>query len=280
MLWCIFYFCPMPDSLQQLQNSVDTLVTRDSIVANIDTPHVAEHINFWHGHLLTPQHKEEQLLLHRTPDWIFPSMLIIIAVFAFLKVFYQKYFIQIIESFFNISVANQLVRDENILVQRASILLSFVFNLIIAMLLYYVSVQYHWTLMGIGEGLMRFLFFVCIVAGAYTLKFVLLKVSAVLFNTGREVNAYIFNIFLINNVLGIVLLPMVALMAFTQLVPHSTLLIMAIAAISAAYLYRLIRGAIIGIGAQQPSLFYIFLYFCALELAPLVVLIKVVGRQM
>ncbi|MBK8364247.1 MAG: DUF4271 domain-containing protein [Bacteroidetes bacterium] len=207
---------------------------------------------------------------------VFPIILVVLAVFAALRIFYNKYFSQMLVAFVNNNLTNQIVRDENILVQRASVYLSIVFNLIAALFLYLISVYYGWEIGGIGIGFSRFLFFAVIVSAAYTLKFLILKISGWLFNLDREMATYIFNTFLINNILGIALLPFVCLIAYNQMISASWLILIAVILAGTAFAYRMFRGVLVGLSMPSFSLLYLFLYLCTLEIAPLLILIRII----
>lgn len=236
-------------------------------------------VNFFLNHELKMIHNGPQSLNRTTPDWVFPMLVLIIVAFAWLRAFYNKYFIQIVTAFFNNNLTNQIVRDENILVQRASILLNLVFNLVAALFLYFVSVHFNWTPAGIGIGLNRYLFFALVVSAVYAMKFLMLKICGYLFNLDREMAAYIFNIFLVNNLLGILLIPIVAVLAFSVTINVTWVIYGSVALISVAFLYRIVRGFFIGITSPVSSLYYLFLYLCTLEFAPLLVLIKILNPK-
>jgi len=227
------------------------------------------------SHELVPKHAGPVSRNDTTPDWIFPLIVIIIASFAWLRAFYSKYFGQIISAFFNNNLANQVVRDENILVQRASVLLNIVFNLVAALLLYFMSIRFGWSPGSSFSGLNRYLFFTLVVSAAYTFKFLVLKICGYLFHLDKEMATYIFNIFLINNVLGICLLPLVAIIAFGLAAYTNMILYAAIILVAAAFLYRIGRGLAAGISSPVFSFYYLFLYLCTLEIAPLLMLVKI-----
>jgi hypothetical protein len=168
------------------------------------------------------------------------------------------------------------VRDENIFIQRASIYLSIVFNVIAALLLYLVSMHYNWSLGGIGTGFSRFLFFLILIASAYAFKFLILKACGWLFEQEREMATYIFNIFLINNILGIVLLPFICLIAYNETISASWLIFIPLILIILAFGWRIFRGVQIGLATSSFSPRYLFLYLCTLEIAPLMVLIRII----
>jgi hypothetical protein len=270
------------DSLMQLKPAEHVLQTGAVQIDTSATYTPAEkskQVNFFSTHELKVVHQGPQLLNHKTPDWIFPVLLLVAAAFAWLRTYYYKYFIQIASAFFNNNLTNQIVRDENILVQRASVVLNLIFNLVAALFLYFVSLHYSWSLGGMGTGFNRYIFFTLLVSAAYAMKFLILKISGYLFNLSREMSTYLFNIFLVNNILGMLLIPMVALLAFSGGFRESWIFGISLFFIGAGFLYRIGRGITIGFTSPAFSPYYLFLYLCALEFAPIAVLIKILSQQ-
>jgi len=235
--------------------------------------------DLYKGHELKPVHQAPMEINDVKPDWLFLILVLLIALLAYMKIFYSKFLNRMLVAVFNNHLTNQIVRDESLLVQRASIILSVLFNVAAALLLYIISIRDDWSLGGMGPGFLRFLFLALLVSMVLAFKFVVLKICGYLFHHERETAAYIFNIFLINNLLGLILIPFVALMVFGQIVGLSILIKAAVVVAAVAYLYRLFRGVLIGFSVPSVSLFYLFLYLCALEIAPLSVLIKLIAKQ-
>ena len=218
-----------------------------------------------HAHPL-PSNKENT-------DWIFFTLLISCTAFIWVKVFYRKIFVQIVQAFFNNRVTNQIVRDENILVQKASVLLTIIFNLVASLFLYKISLYFDWNPDYLGAGFNRFLVFAFGVSFIYTIKLLTLKVVGNVFKIDKGIAVYIFNIFLINNLLGIVLLPLLAFISFSGWYTLYAIYL-GLGLIGISLVYRILRGWLIGLTYSGFSVFYLFLYLCALEIAPLVVLVK------
>ncbi len=235
-----------------------------------------KYVILYHGNELSPRHKEPVLRNNYTADWIFPVLLLILAFFAWIKFFYNRYFQQLIKAFLNTNLTNQIVRDENIFFQRISVYLSIVFNLIAALFIYLLSIQYHWALGSLDAGFSRFIFFVIVVSAVYALKYLVLRICGWLFEQEKEISMYIFNIFLINNILGIALLPFICLLAFNGVIHFSGFLYVSFILIAAAFGWRIFRGIQIGFGSPSFSPLYLFLYLCTLEIAPLMVLIRII----
>ena len=236
-----------------------------------------ELINLFESHELKPTHNTPQLKENVYQDWFFPLFLLVLAIYTWLRIFYSKYFNQLLQALLNTNLTNQIVRDENILVQRASILFALTFNIIASLFLYLLSLEVGWNLGGIGTGFNRFAFFIIIVSATYTFKFLIFKIIGWLFDLDREMATYIFNIFLINNVLGLVLVPIVALMAYNPIIETHFLTVLSLCLVGIAFLYRLMRGILSGLSVSGFSPLYLFLYLCTLEIAPLLVLIRIVN---
>jgi hypothetical protein len=112
-----------------------------------------ETTNLFGQHELQPVHRGPISRPDLSPGWLFPVILIIAAVFTWLRLFYARYFNQMVAALFNTNLTGQIVRDENILLQRATVYLSLLFYLIASLFLYELSFRMHWDLSLAGNGL-------------------------------------------------------------------------------------------------------------------------------
>ena len=254
------------------------VITSDT-VKFVNAPAPGNQVNLFKSHELIPVHDSPQVHKVSNPDWLFLILILVLGVLTYLRVFYRKNFFQIIAACFNNNLTNQIVRDENLLMQRASVMLNITFSIVSASFIYLLSIHYDWSLDGMGTGFIRFVFLAVIVSATYTLKFLVLRLCAFLFNLGREMATYTFNIFIINNLLGLTLIPFLALLLFGNLVNDAALYVIALGLAGVAYLYRIGRGVLVAVSYPGFSPFYLFLYLCALEIAPLLVLVKLVSKQ-
>ena len=265
------------DSLHSFSTAPDSLFRfEDNLTEQEDSALVQPNVVLFPGHALPVRHETPLPLNRTTPDWIFPVLLAVVAMFAFLRIFYARYFSRLFAAFTNSNLANQVVRDENLLIQRASVLLNIVFYMVAALFLYFVSSERHWDLEGLDYGFSRFLFFAILVAAVYSFKLIILKACGYIFGLDREMAAYIFNIFLVNSILGMALLPLTGLLAFAGWIPAGWITGFALVVIAAAFVYRLIRGVLIALSSPSFSPVYLIYYLCALEIAPLLVVLKLV----
>jgi hypothetical protein len=224
-------------------------------------------------HALQPTGTNPKPIDKFIPDWFIIILFATIGIFTWLKLKNNKIIQQLFAAFFNNSVTNQIVRDENISVQRTSVTMSLIFYLTGALFLYEVSIFFNWEYRIIGKGIVRFIIFVLFLSSAYSFKMVFLKMLSTIFQIDRTVSSYIFNIFLINNIVGVLLIPFVLLIAFF---PLNTVFFIwiALGLLLASFIYRLFRGIIIWMNISRFSLYYLILYLCALEIAPLLIIFK------
>jgi len=226
------------------------------------------------GHLLEPVNSTPVPYTRRTPDWFTVVLLFVIIGFTWIRVFYSRIFKQLLSAFLSNTVTNQIVRDENILIQRASVLMSFIFYLSASLFLYQVSIYYNWNYRFIDQGILRLIIIALVISFAYSMKMVILKALGTVFDLEKPVATYIFNIFLINNVLGVALIPVVIIIAFVALNQVGLVINVAIFLIIIAFIYRLVRAVAIWKTLPGVSLFYLILYFCTLEFAPLLIIAR------
>jgi hypothetical protein len=206
-------------------------------------------------------------------DGLFYLMTGLIFYFAIIRIFFGKYLDNITTLFFRVTMRQQQLRDQLSQTPLPSLLLNALFvitgGLFIAFLArYYVMRPEYslWLLWAYGCGL---------VITVYLGKFIILKIVGWIFNVSNATDTYIFIIFMVNKMVGIFLIPVLVLMAFPfkPFLPAVITLayIMLAAALGYRFLisYKPIRHEI------KVSRFHFFLYLCAFELAPLLLIYRV-----
>ncbi len=226
------------------------------------------------GHALKPQHPNARPLNDIVSDWFTISLIALVGFFTWFRYFYYRIFKQLLSAYFNITATNQIVRDESVLLQRASLVLSTIAYLLAGLYLYQLSVHYNWQIIWLQKGLIRFVLLAVAVALAYSSKMVTLRILSSLFNQERPVALYIFNIFLMVMMVGLILLPVNIILAYSPTVVREITIQISLFIIAAMFFYRLVRAVGIWIGIPGFSFFYLFLYLCAFEIAPLLIIWK------
>lgn len=244
---------------------------------NTDQPFISSS-TYFKQHQLEVKSSSPQLFNKIAPDWFTVVLFFLIAGITTVKVFYQNIFRQLVEAVYSFAVTNQVVRDENLLVQRASVLLNVIFYCSSGLFFYWISVRYNWNHPFLNEGLLRFLFFAFVTAVFFTVKMLLLKLIGTVFNLDKPVAVFIFSIFLTNNLLGVLLVLITSFMAYLSGVSLINYIYLVIGILALAFIFLLYRAFLISRTVQGYSLYYLILYFCTLEIVPIVLIIKLASE--
>jgi hypothetical protein len=112
----------------------------------------------------------------------------------------------------------------------------------------------------------------------YVGKYAVIKFSGWSFRVESITEHYLFNVFLVNKILAIILLPFIVLLAFATPVIAQPALIVSFILILVLFVNRYLRSWQVFGSFFQYSKFHFFTYLCASELLPLAVLMKLLVR--
>ncbi len=208
-----------------------------------------------------------------TPSyWPVVLLFLVFSIYVYLNFTNSKKLLQVFLSVYSNQASKQLYREDYRLTKSTSVLLSLAFVIVMAFLLL-VTNNYFGLILQDLQALSQFLFFIVLILLVYIVKLLssyFIGFSAMKQELNRE---YIFNVFISCQTLGVVLLPLVICIQFSRY-PTEWFLYPALILCGAFYIVRFIRGFIISAVEQNVGILYIFLYLCALEILPLLVLIK------
>lgn len=112
----------------------------------------------------------------------------------------------------------------------------------------------------------------------YVAKYLAIRFSGWAFRVQPVTGEYLFNVFLVNKILAIVLLPVVVLLTFSGSEWQQPILIVSLIIIGGLILMRYLRSWPAFGAFFQYSRFHFLAYICASEILPLAVLLKVLLR--
>jgi hypothetical protein len=171
--------------------------------------------------------------------------------------------------------ATQFDKDERQLNFRTFIGLFLLFSATFGLFLYqlasYNNVYFRFS------GLQLFVALSLIVISLFAFKFLLLKIIGFLFDINRIVSEYITTLYLTYFNISFVFLPVAvcfSLMA-AQFIPY--LLAVALFLIVVIFVWIYLRSSVNIISNFRFHKFYLFIYLCALEICPILILIKVLN---
>jgi MFS family permease len=208
----------------------------------------------------------------------FYLILAIVLFLGIIRLTDPKYFTDLWLAFRNPQRNFRQSRDKLYQPSFTNFLMNIFFTLTAGFYLYYVAGSYiRPTADKANPGLMLLLITVGMMA-IYLIKYLVVRFSGWAFRVEGITENYIFNVFLINKVIAVVLLPFVILLAFgaPQWIEPSII----ISTILLVFLFanRYVRSWTVFGSFFQYSKFQFFTYLCASELLPLAILIKLLVR--
>ncbi|MGK2864766.1 MAG: DUF4271 domain-containing protein [Chitinophagaceae bacterium] len=205
-------------------------------------------------------------------ELLFYLITALILIFALLKLVFAKYFNDLIRVFFRTTLKQRQIKEQLIQTPFPSLLFNGFF---VASTGLYINLFLHYIKFTPEENFLLLYLYCCtVLLIIYLVKFIGLKVSGWLFNVQQAAGSYIFIVFLINKVIGITLLPFIVLMAFSDGVMQSVSILLSLCGIAGLILYRFILGFAAIRNLVKLNLFHFFLYLCAFEVAPLLLIYK------
>ena len=193
--------------------------------------------------------------------------------FAVVKSLFRKYINNLVTIFLRITLRQQQLREQLLQAPLPSLMLNIFFlltgGLYASLLLSYYKWEVH------SNFWIQTLYCIGILALIYTGKFLILKFTGWVFNLSKATDTYIFIVFLVNKMLGLLLLPLLVLIAFYSGQPQQVFVTLSLILVLSLFAYRFffsfgpIRAEI------KVNPFHFFLYLCAFEIAPLLLIYKV-----
>ena len=184
-----------------------------------------------------------------------------------------KKFFDLLISSFSLQASKQLLREDYKLNKRIPIFFSINFLLLIAFLVFKTNSYFNNTLFSQYSSLVQYLFFVSIISLVYVIKFLATFFISYLLNIEELGKEYMFNVLVFGHSLSFVLFPAIVFLEFSK-IPAHFFLYPALIISGGFYLLRLLRILYISYSEQNIGIVHIFMYFCALEILPLLILVK------
>ena len=204
------------------------------------------------------------------PDWLIGLLVLMFLLFATVKLIFNKYLSQLVQSTINYSTFSRLFRERYFNLFHASFRLDVIFNMTLALFAYQFLSLYKINL-GYSKSYYVYLACLVIVIGYFTAKRILYYLIGILTESKPEIQEYLFSITVFNRVLGLFLLPISATIAFIPFSQVEPLLFAGLGIIVISYILSLLRGAKIFL-KKQFSISYLILYLCTLEFLPLLLI--------
>jgi hypothetical protein len=213
--------------------------------------------------------------LERRELWIIGTIAFLLIFFAFLKNFFDKQLTLIFQSFFSNRVLGNVNKEDNLFTSWQFLLLFVHFGFTIGLFLYLAG--RHYQLAFVNDGFQAFVSISIAVIILYVLKIVVLKVLGFFFNIKKPIHEYVSILYLTYFNSSFLFMPLVIGFALSPVQYGKFYMATAIILLVIIFAFQLIRAGINILSQNRFSKVYLLLYFCTLEICPILILIKAVG---
>lgn len=204
-------------------------------------------------------------------EGIFYFVIALVFYIALMRLIFYKYMSTMFTLFFRATLRQQQLREQMLQARLPALLMNIFF--IVVFSTYAALVAKHF---GADNGFWHLWMVAMIIIGIiYTGKFLVLNIVGWIFGISNASDTYIFIVFMINKMIAIFLLPFVILLAFPTDYLTGSVLAVSYVLVAALFIYRYIISYRPIRSEIKLSRFQFFLYLCAFEIAPLLLIYKV-----
>jgi hypothetical protein len=216
-------------------------------------------------------YKIEQRFALPDKDFLFYLILMLIFLFGFVNNIFPQYFSKLFKQFSQSSLRMIQYREQLLQNSLGSLIINICFILSFSLMSTLLIFNRHLLTLSFWEGFFYIsLFFTFLYIG----KYISLQIAGYVFNSKELVNTYIFVVFMINKVLGVLLVPFILVLAFAKPIFHPYAIGGAALITVLLILYRYLFSLTSVRNKLHISSFHFFLYLCAFEILPLTILYK------
>ena len=262
------------DSSAQRSDSIEAPVETKELKAKVlqkDTTEV--YPNFFHTNHSADLYPKAAV--EDADNWIIPLLLGIFFLAAIIHTVFSKASKGIFNALFKRDGLRKLMEEENI-IQRRTLLLSLsLYLLIVPIFIFQVAQHFHLTTAFVPF-LPPYAQLLLISAGLLGCKVFSIHLLGYLFNCRVEAGNYTVGIIVMSSLLGLSLIPTTLGVKLSTGEMEVYFILSGIAFLALSYLISLGIGISAGLRSSVLSKFHLILYFCTLEILPVILIIKAV----
>ncbi len=232
--------------------------------------------------MLRPKERiDARIKLHpfrdRSSDFL--MILVLIAFIGIFRLANPSYMRNLFRAFRNPTLSTRQLKEQLRQDSAASLTMDLIFCISMGLYLYFTLNHIHnKNIILEYPTIIILLGFMLLFVVIYVVRFLFLKFTGWVFNISEITDNYTFNVFLINKILGLSLIPFTIILAFGQGQWVQASLFLSFLVIAILFLNRYLRSGVVFGYFIKFSKFHFFMYLCASELLPLAVLMKLVNQ--
>jgi hypothetical protein len=208
--------------------------------------------------------------------WLMVTLVGLLFLIAYIRLIFNNKLKNYTQALFSFQKFRKTITEQNSTSMRLGVFLSIVFYINIGLLSFYALFSFSdktFSISGlplsISLSIAFLLYFTCFA--------IVNKLIAYIFEGQAVINEYLHNLFFLNRLSGLFLVPILIIYPYISPQIGLFLLILAFAIIALSLIFRWFRGIQISFTHRVPY-FYMILYLCSLEIIPLLLIYKLIIR--
>ncbi len=211
-------------------------------------------------------------------DALFYLIAMLLLVLGLVRVSFPKYFSDLFSIFFRVTFRQQSIREQLLQSALPSLLLNMIFFFSGGLFLTLLSQYYEWALA--RSFYYNFLFWSALLTVVYAFKLLIMQALSWLFHMREAGKTYTFVVFLINKVIGVLLLPFIIFLALGPASWQRVMVTLSILMLAGLFLYRYLISYPSVRNTVRVNRFHFIIYLWALEIVPLLLIYKGLALQL
>lgn len=202
------------------------------------------------------------------------SLIVAMMLFLLIKLTRKNFFKNLEAGITSRALFRQMLRDDTLFPPGTRAPLFFSAITVFSVFAFQITRNFKLHLPFGSDGIyMQFVLLMALILGFLVVKNLLISVTGSLFKTKSVSRQYKANNLFFNTISALSLIPLMLISYFDK---GNTILLATIAILAIIFIFRVVRGLLITLRVEKYSLYQIFLYLCALEILPIVVIIKLI----
>lgn len=209
------------------------------------------------------------------PVWVLAVVFLLFLAIALVRLAFPADFTVIVQAYYDERTLQQVSKEDNMLTSWPYIFLYLIFSLALGLFIVLTESAFEHIEVLSMENYIRTSFFVALL---FIVKILLIRFISFVFEIERLVREYVAVLYLVYFNSMLFLMPFLLTVTLVPTRYFNILLILFSILVSILFIYRFLRTAFRLFGNLKFSVFYLILYLCALEVAPILVLVRTLSN--
>lgn len=208
------------------------------------------------------------------PVWILGVVFSLYLAVGLVRLFFPTDFNLIVDAFYNERTLQQVSKEDNMLTSWPYVFLYLIFSLAFGLFILLIESAFtHYHLLNFEY----YLRVSVVVSLLFIVKILLIRFVSFVFELDKLVREYVTVLYLVYFNSMLFLMPFLLILLFVPVEYFKIVLILFSVIVSILFVYRFLRTFFRLFGNLTFSVFYLILYLCALEVAPVLILVKLLS---